>query len=65
LSVSFLPQRCPGSFRWLVVMSGVLLLLTGGCPIDSEALATDVFQAALDSITNSLGEALSTYLAGN
>jgi hypothetical protein len=37
----------------------------GGCPIDSDKLTTDVVQAALESVTNSLVEALSTYLAGN
>jgi len=52
-------------FRQLMLLSGALLLLLGGCPIDSDKLATDVAEAALQSVTTSLVEALSTYLTGN
>jgi len=41
------------------------LLLTGGCPIDTDQLIADLVQAGLESATNSLVETLSTYLAGN
>lgn len=46
------------------LLGGVLLLM-GGCPIDTDKLATDVFSAALTSIVTSLVEALSKYLAAN
>lgn len=51
--------------RWLLVIGGALLLLMGGCPVDSDALIADVVRAALESTTNSVLEALSAYLAGN
>jgi len=47
-----------------VLLTAALLLLIGGCPIDTSELTTSVVQAALESISNSLVEALSTYLAG-
>ena len=49
----------------VIILGGALLLGTGGCPVDEDALATDVVQAALTSITNSLVDALSTQLAGS
>jgi len=57
----------PARFRRLVLLGGALLLtvLMGGCPIDGAALTTDVLQASLQSITNSLVDTLSTYLAHN
>lgn len=51
--------------RRLLVLGGALLLLMGGCPVDSDQLIADVVQAALDSATNSFVEALSAFLAGN
>jgi hypothetical protein len=57
-------MRRYGRIGALVILCGGLLSAMGGCPIDSDALATDVVQAALLSVTNSLVEALSTYLAG-
>ena len=48
-----------------MILGGALLLLMGGCPIDSDALIADVIQAALESATNSFIEALSAYLAGS
>ena len=51
--------------RWLLIFGGALLLLMGGCPIDSDALVADVIKAALESATNSFVEALSAYLAGS
>ena len=52
-------------FQRLVILTGALLLLAGGCPVDADALVTELLQAALDSISNSLVEALSSYLAGS
>ena len=52
-------------FRQLVILGGALLLLMGGCPVDSDQLIADVIRAALESATNSFVETLSTYLAGN
>jgi hypothetical protein len=52
-------------FRQLAILGGALLLLTGGCPIDSDQLVADVVRAALESATNSFVETLSTFLAGN
>lgn len=55
--------------RWdkgcLALLAAGLLLLTGGCPIDTDQLIADLVQAGLESATNSLVETLSTYLAGN
>jgi hypothetical protein len=48
-----------------LVLGGALLLLMGGCPIDTDQLIADVVQAALDSATNSFVDALSAFLAGN
>ena len=48
-----------------MILGGALLLLMGGCPIDSDALVADVIKAALESATNSFVEALSAYLAGS
>lgn len=52
----------PGCF---VILCGVLVLLMGGCPVDTDELITDVTRAALESATNSFVEAFSTFLAGN
>ena len=56
--------------RWkqiggMIILGGALLLGTGGCPIDEDALATEVVDAALQSITTSLVDALSNQLAQN
>jgi len=48
-----------------VILSGALLLLMGGCPIDSDQLIADVIKAALESATTSFVDTLSTYLAGS
>lgn len=49
-----------------LLTGGVIVLLSlGGCPVDNEAVLTEVVRAALDTASNSLVEALSTYLAGN
>jgi hypothetical protein len=48
----------------LIVVSGVGLLCLGGCPVDWDALTTDVTEAALSSVSASLVDALSAYLAG-
>ena len=47
------------------MLGGALLFLVGGCPVDMDALITDVVNAALESATNSVVDALSAYLAGN
>lgn len=55
-------------YTWLggfIFLGGALFLLMGGCPIDGDLLTTEVVDAALQSITSSLVDALSTYLAGN
>lgn len=57
--------RCLPPLPPVVFIGVALLLLMGGCPIDSDQLATDVVRAALESITDSAVEALSTFLAGN
>jgi hypothetical protein len=56
--------RYPRIFR-ILLAGGLLAPLMGGCPIDTDKLATDATQAILTSITNSLVEALSKYLATN
>jgi hypothetical protein len=50
--------------RLLLILSGALVLLMGGCPIDSDQLIADVVRAALESATNSFIDTLSTFLAG-
>jgi hypothetical protein len=47
-----------------LILSGALVLLMGGCPIDSDQLIADVVRAALESATNSFIDTLSTFLAG-
>ena len=47
-----------------LLLAVVLLLPMGGCPVDTDELVTDVTRAALESITTSLVDTLSTYLAG-
>ena len=54
--------------RWakrLGVLSAAFLLQAqmGGCPIDNDALITDIVSAALSSASNSLVEALSNFLS--
>ena len=51
--------------HYQVVLCGALLLLMGGCPIDTDDVITDAALAALESAANSFIETLSTYLAGN
>ncbi|MFH1747670.1 MAG: hypothetical protein ABIG44_11565 [Planctomycetota bacterium] len=51
--------------RFFALLAGAVLLLTGGCPVDTDDLTANVLQAALQSISDSLVEAVSTYLAGN
>ncbi len=55
-------KRYPRLFR-LLLACGFAAPLMGGCPVDTDQVATDVTQALLTSITNSLVEALSQYLA--
>ena len=58
-------KRSP-RYRRLIMLSGALLLLAlGGCPIDGDKLTTDVVQASLQSITDSIVDTLSAYLAKN
>ncbi|MBU0637238.1 MAG: hypothetical protein KKB50_00080 [Planctomycetes bacterium] len=57
-------RRSSYSFK-VLLMAGVLLLLMGGCPVNTDQLATDIFQAGLESIASSLVDALSAFLAGN
>jgi len=47
-----------------LLFGGVLLLSTGGCPVDNDAVLTETVQAALTAAVNSFVESLSTYLAG-
>jgi hypothetical protein len=49
----------------LLTVLGVLLIVSSGCAIDGAALLTDVVQAALDSATESVVDALSGHLARN
>ena len=42
-----------------------LAIATGGCVIDGGQLITDVVQAGLESVTGSLVDALSDYMAGH
>ena len=51
--------------RFFALLAGAVLLLTGGCPIDTDDLTASVLEAALQSISDSLVEAASTYLAGS
>lgn len=53
--------------KWLRLAGvlGALLITTSGCAIDSAQLITDVVQAGLTSVSSSLVNALSVYLAGN
>ena len=60
----FTLKRYPRIFRVLLA-GGLMAPLMGGCPIDTDQLATDVTQAILTSITNSLVEALSQFLAAS
>jgi hypothetical protein len=48
-----------------LILGGALLLLMGGCPVDSDQLIADVVRAALESATTSFVDTLSTYLAGS
>ena len=54
-----------GLFGGLALLGGILLLSMGGCPVDTDKLTTEVVQAALESISTSIVDVLSTYLAGN
>ncbi|MBN2446835.1 MAG: hypothetical protein JXO22_08925 [Phycisphaerae bacterium] len=51
--------------RNILILATALLLLMGGCPVDLDTLTTDLLQAGLESLSTSLVDALSTYLAGN
>jgi hypothetical protein len=57
--------RRPGWCLKALLLGGLLLVPMGGCPIDTDQVTTDVFQATLQSVTSSLVDALSAYLAGN
>lgn len=61
------PRFNVNALQTLAQLGGLALGLTllTGCPIDADALATDVTAAALDSVADSLVSALSTYLEGN
>ena len=48
----------------LLVGAALLLLPLSGCAVDTNELAVDVLRAALDSVSNSLVDTLSQYLAG-
>ena len=51
--------------RGFVLISAALLLLMGGCPVNTDKLTTDVVEAALQSMATSLVDTLSVFLAGN
>lgn len=47
---------------WLI--GTALLVCTGGCPIDEDAVITESTRAALTAAVESLVDALAQYLAG-
>ena len=55
-----------GRSRCLPLLACVVVLLVplSGCAVDTNELAVDVLRAALDSVSNSIVDTLSQYLAG-
>ena len=47
-----------------VVLGAALLISTGGCVIDTNAVVTETVRAGLEAAVSSLVDSLSAYLAG-